>query len=93
MIGDNGDGDILLTGIRTGSNLYKLQIKAIIPGNEVSYAYQVSNAASTSDTAISKPSNTQAAETSQQGEISSSEHMQMNNIEVWHHHFCHIISL
>ena len=92
MIGDNGDGDILLTGIRTGSSLYKLQIRAIIPGNEVSYAYQMSNAASALNTAISKQSDKQEAETSKQGEISSSEHIQLNNIEVWHHRFCHINS-
>lgn len=39
MIGNNGNGDILLTRIRTGSSLYKLQMKAIVMDEETSYAY------------------------------------------------------
>ena len=46
MIGDNGDGDILLTRI---CSLYKLQMKAIIKDDESSYAYQVSTRASASE--------------------------------------------
>lgn len=49
MIGDNGNGDILLTGVRTGSFLYKLQMKAIIMDENASCAYQVSTRASESN--------------------------------------------
>ena len=50
MIGENGEGDILLTGIRTGTNLYKLQMKAIIAKEEQSCAYQVTSTTSTTST-------------------------------------------
>ena len=59
MIVDNGNGDIILTGIRTGSSLYKLQMKTIITDAEPTYAYQISTDA------------TQSAGTSQQGEPSA----------------------
>ena len=48
MIADNNDGEILLTGIRTGSSLYKLQMKAMIEDDESTHAYHIS-------TGVSKP--------------------------------------
>ena len=50
MIGDNGEGDILLTSIRIGTSLYKLQMKAVITSEDSSCAYQVTDPASEGST-------------------------------------------
>jgi hypothetical protein len=50
LIADNDNGEILLTGIRTGSSLYKLQMKAIVVDEEASTAYRVSTRASGNQT-------------------------------------------
>lgn len=42
MIGDNGDGDIILTITRTRSSLYKLHMKTLVTNKETSYACFVS---------------------------------------------------
>ena len=81
MIADNGDGEILLTGIRIGSSLYKLQMKAIIQDKTTTQAYHVSTEAPESHTAAMH-----TGETSQQGDT----HIHKDTIEVWHHRFCHI---
>lgn len=71
IIDDNGNGDILLTGIRTGSSLYKLQMKALIQDDESSCAYQISTEKSDSHTAAAS-----TAETNKYGE------RQMDTIEL-----------
>lgn len=88
MIGSNGDGDVLLTWIRTSTNLYKLQMKAVIANEESLYAYKVLTNTSEEDTS------TMLAEESEglhnQGEQRNIKTPQKNTIELWHHKFCHI---
>lgn len=85
MIGDNGDGDILLTGIRTGISLYKLQMKAKIMDKEMSHAYTTSTSSSQEqDQPI------QLTACTKEGELHHTKRPQHDNIEVWHHRFCHI---
>ena len=81
MIADNGNGDIVLTGIRTGSSLYKLQMKAKIPSDETSHAYT---------TSTSKSQDTHGTQENKQGEYHYTRQPQNDSIEVWHHRFCHI---
>ena len=50
MVGDNSDGDVLLTGIRPRTSLYKLQMKAVITQEKHSCAYKISNTASEENT-------------------------------------------
>ena len=87
LISENGDGEILLTGIRTGSSLYKLQMKAIVADEEASTAYKVSTRASDN-----QKSSTIAAEHIKQRAMSFVKKPQKDSIEVWHHRFCHINS-
>ena len=49
LIGDNGEGDILLIGIRTGCSLYRLQMKALVADEKDSCAYRVATRASVSN--------------------------------------------
>ena len=70
MVGDNGDGDILLTGVRTGTSLYKLQMKAVITQEEQSCAYTISNAASEGNT-----STRTTEESGNQGEQRVNKHL------------------
>ena len=79
MIADNGDGEILLTGIRTGSSLYKLQMKAVIQDKPTTQAYHISTEEPEPHTAA-----VHEGETSQQREIHN------DTVETWHHRFCHI---
>ena len=87
MIGDNGEGDILLTGVRTGSSLYKLHLTALVADNKESCAYRVTTRASGSN-----PSTTTVAENDKQGEQVLNKRPLIDNIELWHHRFCHINS-
>ena len=79
MIADNGEGEIILTGIRTGSSLYKLQMKTYIQDNATSQAYHVSTEAPEPHTDA-----VHTGETSQPGDIHK------DTIEMWHHRFCHV---
>ena len=86
MIGDNGDGDILLTWIHTGINLYKLQLKVVIITNEKnSCAYKVSNTISEGNT-----STRIAEESNKHGKQNFIKKPQKTTIELWHHKFYHI---
>jgi hypothetical protein len=85
MIGDNGEGDILLTGIRTGTSLYKLQMKAVITNEENSCAYQATNATSEGST-----STRVIEDQSKQGERHRIKKPKKDSMEIWHHRFCHI---
>ena len=84
MIGDNGNGDILLTWIRTCSSLYKLQMKAKLMDEEISCAYTDSNNKSN----IHQPAET--TEYNKQGNYHYTKQPQKDNIDVWHAQFCHI---
>ena len=83
MIGDNGERDILLTGIHTGTSLYKLQVKAVITSEENSCAYQVTTSEGSTSTKV-------AEDPSKQGERRIIKTPKKDNIELWHHKFCHI---
>lgn len=86
MIGDNRNGDKILTGIRTRSSLYKLQMKAIVMDKDASCTYQVSTRASESN------KHEETTGSSKHGEKHFTKRPKINNIELWHHRFCHINS-